>query len=153
MCNSPSVHHIAGGNLFYKIGARGLKIGALIQIYDHRNKPKAAKDLVPNSKVQTKQKKYNDKAYLEISKGVNIMDMKTGACTILLAFFMKGKDHTTIGASCGTKETKLQAKQDKICVFIHGGAAWPVPPMLPLVQPAVAAANGTSPTLVAVADM
>ena len=66
---------------------------------------------------------------------------------------MKGKDHTTIGASCGTKEAKPQAKQDKICAFIHGSAAWPVPPMLPFVQPAVAAANSTSPTLVAVADM
>ena len=58
------------------------------------------------------------------------MAMKQTDLNSLLAFFMKGKGHTTIGASCATPAERLHAKRCKVCEYVHGGAAFPTAPII-----------------------
>jgi hypothetical protein len=109
-----------GGNLFYKIGGRGLEKKALLAIFYIRDAKAREERATKLAKADLKKKKRNAAAHAVVLNSASLDELTQKDLGILLAFFMGGRNHSKI--------TKKEARIAKILECISTGVRFPAEP-------------------------
>ena len=109
-----------GGNLFYKIGGRGLETKALLAIFDIRDAKAREERAAKLAKADLKKKQWNAAAYAVILNSAPLDELTQKDLGILVAFFMNGRNHSKI--------TKKEVRMAKILECISAGVPFPTEP-------------------------
>ena len=100
-----------GGNLFFKIGGRGLETKALLALFAIWDKEAAAEVAAKKAKWAERLTGYANAATLVFQKHNTVEAYSQGDLNVVLAYFMQGKGHTT-----GPKGERVA----KVKAFIQG---------------------------------
>ena len=113
-----------GGNLFFKIGGRGLETKALLALFAIRDGEAAAEVAAKKAKWAERLTGYANAATLVFEKHNTVEAYSQSDLNVVLAYFMQGKGHTTVpkGERVAKVKTFIQG-----FVLAHKAAAASVP--------------------------